>query len=336
VVYSLLPAPEDQSHLVEELRSSGIPIEFLAARSWLSFPRVIFSLRRLLKRQQPDLVQAFLFHANFVAAIAARLAQVRRVVTNLRVAEPRHWHRWLLRLVDRFVARHVCVSRGVESYAGNVVRLPASKLVVINNGIDLQRFENPTSIDLGRFGVAEGRRVMTYIGRLAEQKGVDWLLSVTPRIFGVCRNHDLLIVGDGPDRKKLEQMARQQSVEKQVHFTGWCPEVTAILEASDVLVLPSRWEGMPNVVLEAMAAGKPVVAYDVEGISELLGPLGSDQVAAARDSDGFVIRLTKVLSDDARAVQLGRENRRRAEQQFTVERMVREYDRLYRSLLLDV
>ncbi len=332
VVYSLLAAPpEDRASLVHELQASGIPVHFLGARSWLSLPRTILSLRRHFLRQRPDLVQGFLFHANLVAALAAWLANVPCMMSGIRVAEPRGWHLRLARWADRFVTNHVCVSQAVAEYSRTAGRLPSQKIVVIPNGVDLRKFSDSTPIDLQELGVPAGRRAITFVGRLDAQKGVGWLMHLASRIFAQCKLHDLLVVGQGPDRELLEQIVRELRIGPRVRFAGWQADVPAILAASDVLVLPSQWEGMPHVVLEAMAAGKPIVACDVEGVRELLGEGAEKQIAPRGDAEAFLNRLSSILDDADLAAKLGTQNHRRVADQFAIATMVARYDLLYRS-----
>jgi glycosyltransferase involved in cell wall biosynthesis len=117
-----------------------------------------------------------------------------------------------------------------------------------------------------------------------------------------------------------------------VHFAGWQPNVAELMAAADIVVLPSRWEGMPNVVLEAMAAGKPIVATQAEGTVELLGLGALDQTVAIDDSHGMRTRIASIVSDAKLAADLGRKNQERAKL-FSIENAVERYQRLYRSLL---
>jgi glycosyltransferase involved in cell wall biosynthesis len=330
VVYSLFPPPPpERAALWQELQTLKIPVHFLNARSWLSLPRVLFSLWRHFRRQQPCLVQSFLFHANFVAAIAARLAKVPYVFTGIRVAEPRSLHLQLARWTDRWVTRHVCVSQAVAQFSQQQGRLPQKKLVVIPNGLDLQRFSTAKPADLQELGIRAGGRVIACIGRLDAQKGLDWLLSVVPQILPQFSQHDLLFVGDGPARKRLETQAHASAFASRIHFAGWRADVPKILAASDVLVLTSQWEGMPNVVLEAMAAAKPIVATNAQGVAELLGPLASEQMVQFGDSHGFLTKLKALLSNPSLAGKIGQENQFRAANCFSLHVMVESYDILY-------
>ncbi len=280
VVYCLGPRPEaEDNSCVPALEAAQIEVHCLGARgSWEVF-RVLRRLtRRLLAAQQPQLLQTFLFHANILGRIAARQSVVRTVVSGIRVAHRnKRWHLWLDWLTDCLVDRHVCVSRSVARFAESRAGLPAEKMVVIPNGVDLQRYPAERPADLRSFGISAGRRVVTCVGRLERQKGVAWLIDSAGVWLGRLPDCDLLLVGEGPQRGLVERMCRRRGLSERIHFAGWRADVPEILAASDLLVLPSAWEGMPNAVLEAMASHLPVVATDVEGVRELLGPAAEDQ-----------------------------------------------------------
>ena len=132
---------------------------------------------------------------------------------------------------------------------------------------------------------------------------------------------------------RLKPSRERQALIDRVHFAGWRADVPAILAASSLLVLPSAWEGMPNVVLEAMAGRLPVVASDVEGVRELLGPNAEKQTIRYNETAAFVDRLVGLMSDPTLAQSVGIENRRRAEEHFDIARMVRRYEDFWASLI---
>jgi glycosyltransferase involved in cell wall biosynthesis len=353
VVYSLQPRPKNDL-LVRRLEEAKIPVHFLDVRSRWQFFSAVSRLTKLLRQQQPQIVQSFLFHANVVATLAARRAKVPRMVTGIRVADPSAWRqrveRWLTPKVDKIV----CVSQGVADFCREKCRFPAEKLVVISNGVDLSRFENVQPADLTELGVPAGRRAIVYVGRLDRQKGLDWLLErvmpwvfkdlteyavrtgrqLTPQLFQHehLPNHDLILVGDGSERQNLGSKSMTAGVFFNLHFTGWRADVPQILAASDLLVLPSRWEGMPNVVLEAMAAGKPVVATRAEGVLELLGDAADLQSCPAGDAAGFAERIIRLAQDRTLAAELGTQNRDRVSAEFSLTAMISRYASLYESL----
>jgi len=335
VVYCLGPRPTqegDDCSLALEL--GRIETHYLNARGSWSLLRVLGRLRRLLAIQSPDVIQTFLFHANLVGRIAARRAGVRRVVCGIRVAE-RHslWHLRLDRLTHRWVDRYVCVSQAVARFSVDQAGLPEHKLVVIPNGIDLDRYQARPPGRPESMGIPPGRRLVSYVGRLEPQKGVRWLLEAARQWLPRLPDCDLAVVGKGPERPALEAICRRQGLTDRVHFLGWRPDVPQILTASALLVLPSLWEGMPNVVLQAMATGLPVVATDVEGVRELLGPEAERQVVSYGDTQSIGDSIVDVLSQPQLAAELGRRNRLRAQTQFSLERMVTAYQDLWQSLV---
>jgi len=335
VVYCLQPRPEsDEASCVPPLEAAGIKVHCLGARRSRQIPGALGQLKRLLVDEKPDLVQTFLFHANIAGRIAARRAGVRRVVSGIRVAE-RHsrWHLWIDRLTARLVDRHVCVSQAVARFSAERARLPADKLVVIPNGIDVERYPANQPANLEALGLRADRRVVTYVGRLDRQKGVRWLLETAPLWLERLPDCDLLLVGKGPEQAALEVVSRERGISGRVQLAGWRSDVPEILAASDLLVLPSVWEGMPNVVLQAMASRLPVLATDVEGVRELLGPAADAQIVRYGDTEAFAEKLVALMSDRALASELGRQNRRRVRSEFTLSRMVAAYQDLWESLV---
>jgi glycosyltransferase involved in cell wall biosynthesis len=334
VVYSLAPRPRDQQQtLVRRLTGAGIPMQFVGVRKAWQFPTAVRRLRRMLAEQRPDIVQTFLFHANVVGALAARVASEPRIVHGMRVADPSRWRLLAERYVGARVDRSVCVSHCVAEFYMKRGRVPSEKIAVIPNGIDAASYADVGGVDLTALGLAPNRQAIAYVGRLHSQKGLDWLLRLMPQVFSQIPDVDLLLIGQGPERARLESIVASQGIDDRVHFAGWRSDVREILRASRLLVLPSRWEGMPNVVLEAMATGLPVVSTRVEGVMELLGEAAQEQTVAAGDDGGFAQKLLDLLSNPGRAGQIGRRNRDRAAQHFSLDKMVAAYQRLYESLV---
>ncbi|MHB1035908.1 MAG: glycosyltransferase [Pirellulales bacterium] len=335
VVYCLGPRPQaDESSLAARLEAAGIEVHCLGARSSWQFVPIVRRVAQLLAAQRPEILQTFLFHANVVGPLAARRSGVPHVVTGIRVAERRsRAYLWLERLAARRAERHVCVSRSVAEFSHAQGRLPAERLVVIPNGIDVDRYPARSAVDLTGLGLPPNRRAVTYVGRLDRQKGVRWLVETAPQWLAQLPNHDLLLVGNGPEQPALVALSEKLGVASRIHLSGWRSDVPEILRASNLLVLPSAWEGMPNVVLEAMASGLPVVATDVEGVRELLGPAAEAQVVPGGNSQEFSERIVAIASNPELAASLGQENRCRAEREFSLAKMVAAYEGLYESLL---
>jgi len=327
------PPAHNPRSLADELEAAGVRVHFFHARRSWQFFSVLRKLRRQITADAPRIVQTFLFHANLLGTLAARLSGVPHVVTGIRVAERRsRWHLPLARWTDRWVERHVCVSESVRDFCRQA-GLSESKLEVIPNGVDVARFAVAAPATLAEFEIPADRQVIAHVGRLDAQKGVGWLLEQMPRIIAARPKAELLLIGRGPEQDNLERLAARLGVAERVHFAGFRRDIPEILAASDLCVLASRWEGMPNSLLEAMAAGKPIVATRVEGVQEPLGPGTSEQTSSPADPQTFTQKAVAILSDAGLASRLGRENQQRAREFFTFEAMVAAYERLYGSLL---
>jgi glycosyltransferase involved in cell wall biosynthesis len=335
VVYCLGPRPKrDDASCVPKLEAGGIEVHCLGGQEIWQFPTVARRLGGLLKSQSPQIAQTFLFHANVFGRIVARRAGVRTVISGVRVAERKsRWHLWLDRLTQSWVDRYVCVSRSVADFSAAEGGISPKKLVIIPNGIDIGRYSARQPADLTALGIQAGQRVVTFVGRLEPQKGVEWLIATARPWLDTLPGCDLLLVGEGSLRQRLEASCRVAGIAERVHFAGWRTDVSEILAASDLLVLPSGWEGMPNVVLEAMASRLPVVATDVEGVRELLGPAAPQQTVRFGDTPGLIKKLATLMLDPDMATAIGEENRRRAEQDFSISHMVTAYQDLWESLV---
>lgn len=330
-VYCLAPRPTDlQRSCVPALEAAAVPVHFLDGRRWWHVPRVLARWTELLRKQQPHLLQTFLFHANLLGRHAARRAGVPLVLAGIRVAERQsRWHLWLDRRSSGQVDRYVCVSNSVARFSV-AHGLPKNKLVVIPNGIDASRYP-AAAADLAPLGIPPGEPTVIFVGRLDWQKGLDWLLQSAPAWLVPPRH--LLIVGDGPLRGRLERQTAGLRLTERVHFAGWRSDVPRLLAASRLLVLPSRWEGMPNAVLQAMATGLPVVSTEVEGVDELLGgEPQKGQIVPFGNSALWAEKIDEFLGP-ARGSEAGSANRRKALSRFTIESTVRAYEDLWTTLV---
>lgn len=329
-VWSLGPA----GYYVESLTSAGIPVHCLDAVHAWDAPRILWKLRSDWKRFQPALLQTFLFHANVFGRIAGWMAGVPHVVSGIRVADRRsrfysRVDRWTNRLVDR----NVCVSQGVADYCIHECGFAPDKITVIPNGVDAQRFVQAAAINWTELGLPDDAQVLLSIGRLEEQKGIDTLIDAFREIASRFPRAHLVQVGEGPDRVNLHARIVSSALAERVRLVGRRTDVPQLLAGATAFVLASRWEGMPNVVLEAMAAGLPVIATQVEGTAELLSEGETGWLVPTNDPHALAARIEAVLSDLDAARARGCAAQTSVKNHFTVDAMVARYATLYRQLL---
>jgi glycosyltransferase involved in cell wall biosynthesis len=319
--------------LAAPLREAGIPVECLGARSPYAW-HVVRRLTHALRRYRPALLQTFLFHANLSGRWAAWRAGVPTTVCGLRVAErDAPWRMRVDRWSQSLVRMNVCVSQGVADFAIREVGLPPNKVCVIRNGVEFERFAQARAVDWTSYGLPQDATVLLFIGRLHPQKGPELLLEAATPWLNQQSSLHLVYVGEGPLRAELEQQIENRSVRSRVHLLGRCPDVAPLLKGAAMLALPSRWEGLPNVLLEAMAAGCPVIATDVEGSREVLshGENGLlcrvNSVAELREAIGRLWaspELRRSLAERSQDI---------VSEHFTWMSVVESYDRLYRGML---
>ena len=319
--------------LAETVRAREIEVIELGARHRFDLG-VVSRLAKALREFQPALLQTWLWHANVAGAWAAARAGVPLLVSGIRVAERRG--RWR-HLIDRGLAAHfqrqVCVSRGVADQARLEVGLPADRLRVIPNGVDPHRFDTAPVVDWRSLGLPAGARVLLSVGRLEDQKGPQELWASAASVAREIPDVHWVWVGEGPLRGALEREAARLGLAARLHLVGRRDDVPSLMRGACGLVLSSRWEGMPNVVLEALAARCPVIATQVEGIAELIEPGETGWVCPPRDPAALAAAQLELLRDAERGRRLGEAGRRRVEERFTWERMAAQYESLYLELL---
>ena len=329
-VYCLGPS----GHFVGVIEAGGVIVECFDGRGLLSFPRVLLQLTRSLRRFRPALLQSFLFHGNLAGRVAARLARVPIVVSGIRVAERRsRWHATLDRWTNFLVDHNVCVSQGVADFTIRETRLKPDKVSVIRNGVDFNLFAQARPADLASLGMRTHDPVVITVGRLHEQKGIVDLLDAARVVLREHPTCQFLIVGDGPDRRSLEDRATTLGIANSVTFTGARSDVPALLKAASLFVLASLWEGMPNVLLEAMATGLPIVATAVEGSSEVIRSGVNGMLVKAANPPELAQAILALLNSPGVRTVLAAAAQQTVKTEFTEELAIAAYDELYGRLL---
>ena len=239
--------------------------------------------------------------------------------------------RWFIlrRSITRFVALNADVERRLTDQG-----IPASRIVRIPNGVELppERPSGDFSPTKRALGLGPDTRIVIYLGRLIPDKGIAWLLEVWKDIASKATNCHLLLVGDGPDDQRLRALAHRLDVTRAVSFLGYQDDVNPFLSIADILVLPSRSEGMSNAVLEGMAHGVPVVATDSPGNRAVIEPGRHGLLVQYGDSPALKETLLTLLGDSDLRLRLGRDAARKVRSKFSLRAIANAYCGLYREL----
>lgn len=328
-VWQLWPdTPIEHRQFVEQLEANGISVASGGAARAKDFPFTARWLRKELRDFKPDVIQSFLFHANVASAFAAPKSVP--LFGGARVSQPE----WSRRLLQRWAARRmnklICVSESVAEHCEKIEKIPREKLHIIPNGIRPWKPDS-TGCDWTELGLPSDSKVVLFVGRLTRQKGILELLEHGCPFLKKLPEHRLVIMGDGVLRAEVESAIKDTDHVERIHLVGWNQNPQSWMEQASCLVLPAGYEGMPNVVLEAMAAARPVVSFDVDGVRELLGsePAGEMQIASAGDLNELNDKLVHLLSDNAGIAECSRHNLDRATNQFDLEHLLKQYEALY-------
>jgi glycosyltransferase involved in cell wall biosynthesis len=336
IVCSLCPP----GRIGREISSLGIDVVDLGMSEQPSTTEVISGIggtARLIDRRGIALMQTLMSRAHVVGVAAARLSRMRPiVVSSARSLTPAGARLTpaLVRWTRKLAAKTVAVSEAVRAELLSEGAVEPSRIVVIRNGVDAQRF---TAVDAARaraaLGVPGDGLVVGAAGRLARVKGFDVLLSALARVRRSGVGALLTIAGDGPEREALQLRAARLGIAASVRFLGGRRDVVNVYSASDVVVLPSRQEGSPNALLEAMSCGRATVSAAVGGVPELVEHGRSGLLVGANDADALAAGIRRLLSDAGERRRMGEAARQRVLDHFDVRTTIHEHAELYHSLI---
>jgi glycosyltransferase involved in cell wall biosynthesis len=320
----------------ERIGAIGVPVIELPSRHSMELGR-LRRLRRLLRELAPHVLHTVLWSGNAYGRLAAIGLGIPVVITAERnVIRRPGWQRLIERGLDGMTDRYLVNSAAVVEELTARGGLARAKMQVVHNGIDLGAIP-PFDPDRGRarlaLGFAPARRLVAQVGRLEPQKDYSTFLAAAARVAAHAADVDFLVVGDGRLRDELEREAARLGIGERVRFTGTRHDVPALLGAVDVLALTSRYEGLPNVVIEAMATGAVAVATDVGGARELVVPDETGVIVPVGRPDVVADAIGALLGDPARARRMAVAARARIEERFSVGAMVRRTTALYEECL---
>jgi glycosyltransferase involved in cell wall biosynthesis len=298
-------------------------------------------LAGIIRRHRIDVLHSHQFYASLFASPIGAVCRVLFVIETSHVRE--QWRQGWLKskfVVDRLAGRcvdcYIAVSRANAEYLVQTKGLPARKVVVIHNGCDLRRFDPagraPASLKAG-LGFGEDDAVLLVVGRLEPQKGHRVLLDAMPLIHRAFPRARLVCVGEGALRQELEAHVAALGLAGSVRFVGQQARIPEWFALADVVVLPSLFEGLPLVAIEALAAGKAMVATAVDGTPEVIVDGKTGLTVPSRDPDALAAAISRLLRDPELRQALGQAGRAWVEAHFSQEQQIQRTQDLYLDAL---
>jgi len=329
VVISICP----KGTLAPTLQATGIPLLSLNIRH--KFPLApMLRLHQTLSKFRPLILHTHLYHANILGRIVGPYTRVPVLIcTEHNIGSlPQLWT-WAQRCTARRADKIVAVSSAVAEHLATNLGIPGELIEVIHNGIDIEDFiARSCGPDLrSELGLSADTPIVVSVGRLEPIKGHKHLVDGIPTVL---QKHGagFVFVGDGPLRSALEAQIPSE-LRSQVFFLGRRTDVARIIAQSDILALPSVQEGFPNVLLEAMALSKPVVATAVGGVPEQVVDGETGLLVPPRDSLALASAITVLLDNPDKARSMGQAGFRRVQRRFPLTAVVDRYTQLYLDLL---
>lgn len=326
--------------LAAEIEGTGLPItEFrlTSLHNVRAFQQAMV-LRAFLRKRRIEVIHAFDFYTDVFAIPAARAAAVpvvlasRRELLNLRTP----WQQRAVKLACRMATGVVVNSMATANDAIRARLTARNRVHIIPNCIELRDFDREPDIrDAVRtnLGVPKSAPVVGTLCVLRPEKDLQTFLRACAIVRKSIPAARFLIVGDGVERQKLEQLADELRLREAVVFAGDCEDVPSMLAAMDVFLLTSRTESFPNAVLEAMACKRAVLASNVGGVSEVVGDGENGYLATPGDADQFASRAIDLLRDSNRRLDMGARGFAKAKAQYSVESVSQRLQSLYCHLL---
>ena len=326
----------DRGPLAREVEADGVTVHCVNAYPGLSNPLAFTRLVSIIGSVQPTIVHTHLQAPNLYGRLAACLVRVPIVIAtehNVYTGKARRYiavERMLARLTSALVA----VSSEVQQFLGRQLRLPLARIQVIRNGVAAPQ---PTTEGVAaltaRIGAVPTQLRLATIASLTSKKGHDVLLRALALLAGRGLCVAAVFAGDGPERARLELIAAELKLRDSVHFLGAVSNPADVLAAADVFVLPSLVEGLPLALLEAMRAGKPIVATSVGGVPEAVTSGINGLLVAPADDLALADAIATLAASPRQRAELGDQARATADRDFTEQRYIGALVSLYDELL---
>lgn len=332
----------NRGRLEQQLRKVGIDVQVFPERQWSNL-KIMRNLLTYFRESSCHIVHVHKYKDTILGSLAARVTRVPYIVRTVHGLTEAYTgfqsvKVGLYRAIEHvvftcFMDRLIAVSKTIhESLAREY---GGSHVVHIYNGVEIGRLRpvRPRAEVREMVQVSSGEALIGTVGRLSPVKGQVHLLKAMRRLLDQGRKVRLVFVGDGPLRQHLEEVARKLQIVGNVSFLGQRDDTYDLMQAMDVLVLPSLSEGIPLVVLEAMVIGVPVLASRVGGIPEIIEEGTTGMLIEARNEEELADRCGVLLDHADVAAQIVKNARQRVETQFSSEVMVERTVCLYRSLV---
>lgn len=320
---------KELGELAPRFASANIRVVTVHYQSFFDFSG-LFRLRTLVKEEQPNLVLSYLFHADMITRFFLHDILPTPPIPFLRTTynHPRYFiARLLMRLTRPLVKQYIANSEAVKRFYRERLGITSDNIQVLPNGIDTTLSLSSSSLKES-LGIAPGETVIVCVANLHTNKGHTYLLEAFERVYQKYPNMRLFLIGDGEEKANLKKQIDTYTSRKHIFFLGKRTDVHEILQLSHIFVLPTLFEGMSNALMEAMAAGLPVITTDIEENRELVKDKETGILVPVKNSDTIADALDTLLANEALRSQIGQTAKKFIEENFSLKKIARDWNNL--------
>jgi glycosyltransferase involved in cell wall biosynthesis len=327
--------------IASELQRLGLPVDLIPIRN-LRQPLNFIHILRYLRLHRPQLLHTQLEFADILGTLAAKILGIPSVSTvhtlDVFPEKKSAWGRMKLRwfLLGRFCDRVIAVSEKTRRHYLQAGGLPHDKVITLYNGVDISRFnkmDETQTVKLRKeLQLPLSSQIIMTVAVLREPKGIQFMIRALPAILEQCPDVHYLIVGDGVHRAALSDLVAGLAIKDHVTFAGHRTDIPDLLACCDIFVLPTLKDALPTVLIEALAAGKPIIASNVGGVPEIIEDEVNGLLVAPGEPSKLVEACLRLLKDNELSRQIILAGSETVRQRFNIDTQIEQLSRMYEEL----
>lgn len=325
---------ERDGFLAKEIKKLGIAVESCTYRTGIKKYLRALEVQKLLKKHRTDIVHTHNTTAYLDGIVAAKFAHVPIIIhtDHCRLYPDKKRYMIAERIASMLSTKIVAVSKHTKSDLEKWEKIKSEKIIIIYNGIpqfpeyQLKNLNKKIRFELG---IDDNNMIVGSVGRLEAQKNYDLLIKAASIMCQKIANVKFVIIGDGSKRLELEKLIREQGLQNRIILAGWKTNIIDYIKNFDIFVMTSNFEGMPIVLLEAMATKKPIIATNVGGVPEMIESGKNGNIVLSHNPVQFADEIQNLLTDKSSLKRYGENGYQIFANKFTVEKMIQQYEHLY-------
>ena len=324
----------DQMQMKDQFQEAGIEVKSAGLKNKTDMA-ALFRLRSIIMESRPDILHTYLLHSNVLGRIVGRLCGVPIIISSERtIGQVKRWGQLLTKLTNPLTNAVEVNSQTGATIIQETLGVPSEKIQLVRSGIDLDAYSKQSNESEIRneLNLNSHQHLVLYVGRLREVKGVEYGIKAFKLVTTEHPNLHLAIAGEGKQHRGLQNLVNELGINNQVTFLGVRNDLPDLFAAANSVLIPSLTEGFPRVAIEAMSAGKPIVATNVGGTPEAIIDGKTGLLVPPKDIQAMASALLKLINDSKLQSQMSIAGAKLARDKYSINRYVDRLDQLYRQL----